>query len=49
MVDWGPDDWGNDVDWGEVEQQAAKRQKYDDERPAGDPAASQVWFRLPAE
>ncbi len=30
MVDWGPDDWSNDIDWTEVEQQGAKRHKLHD-------------------
>ena len=27
MLDWGPDDWGLDVDWSSIEQQAVKKRK----------------------
>ena len=46
MVDWGPDDWGIDVDWTEMEQQGAKRHKLYDTRCPKPLAAEQV-LRLP--
>lgn len=39
MVDWGSDDWGNDVDWTEVEQQASKRPKLQDNQREPDTSA----------
>ena len=46
MVDWGPDDWGIDIDWTEMEQQGAKRHKTNDTRCPDASAAEQV-LRLP--
>lgn len=46
MVDWGPDDWGTDIDWTEMEQQGAKRHKAIDTRCPDASAAVQV-LRLP--
>ena len=46
MVDWGPDDWGIDIDWTEMEQQGAKRHKSCDTRCPEPLAAVQV-VRLP--
>ena len=42
MVDWGPDDWGTDIDWTEMEQQGAKRHKSQDTRCPDVSAAVQV-------
>lgn len=42
MVDWGPDDWGDDIDWTVVEQQSAKRHKPHDSKCPDAPAAGQV-------
>ncbi len=46
MVDWGPEDWGDDIDWSEVEQQSAKRQKCSDARAVDTLAAAQVRLLL---